>query len=365
MAPAGRGSYDARVRTRRVHADPARGPWPGLEEAARAVRDGGLVAFPTETVYGIALDLDDDAALRRLTQVKGRPEDKPITVHLPDTEAILAYVKDLPRPAWKLARRFWPGPLSLVVADRHGRPTGFRVPDHPVCREFLRLCACRVGGTSSNPAGGEAARTAQEVLAHFDGLLDMVIDSGPARHGRSSTVVRVVDQRVEVLREGVIPEPEIRDATARFVLFVCTGNRCRSPLAAAVATDLVARREGVEPSDLLDAGYRIESAGTGCLRGQASTAEAQITANELGLDLSSHRSRPLTPTLLEEADEIFVMTQNQRRSILEFAPDAATRIKLLDLSGRDVPDPFGSGLDVYRQTAARIRRILQERLDDL
>jgi L-threonylcarbamoyladenylate synthase len=354
------------VRTRVVQADPQKGPWPELAEAARIVREGGLVAFPTETVYGIALDLDDDTALRRLTRLKGRSDEKPVTIHLPDPEAVDAYVRELPRPAWKLSRRFWPGPLTLVVGDRHGRPTGFRVPDHPVCREFLRLCGCRVGGTSSNPSGGgNDARTADEVLEHFEGLLDAVIDAGPARHGRPSTVVRVVDSHVEVLRHGVIPEEEIREATSRFVLFVCTGNRCRSPLAAAFATDLLARRLGVEPPDLLEAGYRVESAGTGCLRGQFATPEAQQVARLSGIDISNHRSRPLTPTLLEEADEIFVMTGDQRRSILEFAPDAAARVKLLDLGGKDVPDPFGAGEEVYRRTGERLRRILQERLDDL
>lgn len=353
------------MRTRILRIDPANGPWPELAEAARVVREGGLVAFPTETVYGIALDLDDDAALRRLAQVKGRPEDKPITVHVPDADAVGAFVRELPRPAAKLARRFWPGPLTLVVADRHGRPTGFRVPDHAACREFLRLAACRVGGTSSNASGSAPATTAEEVIANFDGLLDVVIDAGPCRHAKASTVVRVVGGAAEIVRPGVIPEAEIREVTARFVLFVCTANRCRSPLAAAFATDLLARRLGVDPPDLLEAGYRVESAGTGCLRGQAATAESQIVAHALGFDLAGHRSRPLTPTMLEEADEIFVMTADQRRSILEFAPDAAARIKLLDLGGRDIPDPFGAGEEVYRRTADRIRRILQERLDDL
>ena len=353
------------MRTRILQVDPQAGPWPELAELGRIVREGGLVAFPTETVYGIAVNLQDDAALRRLTQLKGRPDDKPITVHLADPDAVYAYVKSLPRAAWKLSRRFWPGPLTLIVADRHGRPTGFRVPDHAVAREFLRTCACRVGGTSSNPSGGADATSAEQVVEHFDGLLDAVIDAGPARHARSSTVVRVVDSSVEVLRAGVIPVEEIDEVVAKCILFVCTGNRCRSPMAAAFATDLLARRFGVEPSDLLERGYRIVSAGTGCMLGRPATPEAQGVLRAMGLDLSAHRSRPLTPTLLEEADEIYVMTADQRASILEFAPDAAQRLRLLDLGGKDIPDPYGSGEDVYRRTAERIRKILQERMDDL
>lgn len=355
----------ASVRTRVVRLDPQSGPWPELAEVARTVREGGLVAFPTETVYGIAVHLRDDAAIRRLQRLRTETGDRPLTVHLPGEDALQEWVKHPPRPATRLARRFWPGPLTLVVADRHGRPTAFRVPDLPVTREFLRLCACRVGGTGAESADGPPATDAETVLEHYEGLLDTVIDAGPCRHGKLSTVVRVVDHRVEVLRPGVIPEEEVREATARTLLFVCSGNRCRSPLAVAFATDLLARRLGVEPEDLLGAGYRVESAGTGCLRGQSATPEAEIAAEAYGLDLSAHRSRPLTPTLLEDADEVFVMTADQRRSILEFAPDLGARVKLLDPGGRDVPDPYGAGAEVYRRTAERIRRILQERLDDL
>jgi tRNA threonylcarbamoyl adenosine modification protein (Sua5/YciO/YrdC/YwlC family) len=353
------------VRTRVLKLDPRQGPWPGLDEVALMIREGGLVAFPTETVYGIALNLQDEAVVRRLRLLKGRPDEKQITVHLAEAQAVQLYVKDLPRRARKLANRFWPGPLTLVVADRHGRPTGFRVPDLPVTRELLRLSSCRVGGTSANPSGESPAVSADDVLEHFEGLLDAVVDAGPCRHGKASAVVRVVDSRVEVLREGVIPEAEVRDATARHLLFVCTANRCRSPLAAAMATELLARRLGVEPLDLLESGYRIESAGTGCLGGRAATPEAESAAREMGLELSGHSSRPLTPTLVEEADEILVMTSAQRARIVEFAPDAASRVKLLDPAGRDIPDPYGGGADEYRLAAERIRHALEQRAPEL
>jgi tRNA threonylcarbamoyl adenosine modification protein (Sua5/YciO/YrdC/YwlC family) len=352
------------VHTEVVRLDPQKGPWPELARIARIVDDGGLVAFPTETVYGIAVNLRDEAAVRRLYQAKGRTDEKPLTVHLPSAEALGPLVRDVPRPAQKLISRFWPGPLTIVMPDRHGRPTGFRVPDVPLAQALLRLTTSRVGASSANPSGGEAAVTAEEVLAHFDQVLDLVIDGGRCRHGRSSTVVRADDDGVLVLRAGVVPDAEIREATARSLLFVCTGNRCRSPMAAAFAADLLARRGGVKAHELLAAGYRVGSAGTGCLRGAPPTAEAQAAALRYGCDLAAHRSRPLTPTLIEDADEIYVMTAEHRASILAFAADAADRVRLLDRSGKDIPDPYGQGQTQYERGAARIHRALEERLDD-
>ncbi len=352
------------MRTEVVRLDPRKGPWPELGHIARIVDDGGLVAFPTETVYGIAVNLRDEAAVRRLYQAKGRADEKPLTVHLPSPEAIGPLVRDVPRSAQKLISRFWPGPLTIVMPDRHGRPTGFRVPDLPVAQALLRLTTSRVGASSANPSGGEAAVTAEEVLAHFDQVLDLVIDGGRCRHANSSTVVRADDEGVAVLREGVVPAAEIREATARSLLFVCTGNRCRSPMAAAFAADLLARRAGVKPHELLEAGYRVGSAGTGCLRGTPPTAEAQAAALRYGCDISPQRSRPLTPTLIEESDEIYVMTAEHRVSILAFAADAADRVRLLDRSGKDIPDPYGQGQAQYERASALIHRAIEERLDD-
>lgn len=344
--------------------DPRKGPWPDLARIARVVDDGGLVAFPTETVYGIAVNLRDEAAVRRLYQAKGRADEKPLTVHLASPDALDALVKEVPRPARKLIARLWPGPLTLVIADRHGRPTGFRVPDLPLAQEFLRLAACRVGASSANPSGEDAAVTADAVAEQFDGVLDVILDGGPCRHGRASTVVRVTGEDVEVLREGVVPAAEIRETTARSILFVCSGNRCRSPMAAAFAADLLARRLGVAPHELLEAGYRIGSAGTGCLRGEPATEEARVAAQRYGCDLSPHRSRPLTPSLIEEADEIYVMTAEQRGSILAYAAEAGDRVRLLDRSRRDIPDPYGQGPQAYERAAAAVHRAIEERLDD-
>ncbi|MCG3135087.1 MAG: Threonylcarbamoyl-AMP synthase [Planctomycetes bacterium] len=356
------------MRTRVVRVDEKDTASPHLAEAGRIVREGGLVGFPTETVYGIALDLRDEEAVRRLYRVKGRPDHKPITVHLPDAEALRDHLREMPRAAWKLARTFWPGPLTLVLDDRHGRPTGFRVPDHAACRAFLRHAACVVGGTSANLSGDEPATDAKTVAETFDGLLDLVIDGGPCRHQVASTVVRVTDRvrsgAPEILREGAIPPEEIADAAAKSLLFVCSGNTCRSPLAAAFARDLLARRFQCGSEELASHGYRVASAGTSARRGETASAAAHAAARAWNCDLTAHRARNVTPSLVEDADDIFVMTAEQRASILAFTPEAATRVRLLDPAGKDIPDPHGEGDDAYRAAAERIHRVIEQRLDD-
>ncbi len=356
------------MRTRVVTVDPDQGPWPALEGLARVIDDGGLVAIPTETVYGIAVNLRDEAALRRLEQLRGRAATGPPTVHLPDAEALFRSLRHPPVAVRKLADRFWPGPLTIVVSDRHGRPTGYRVPDLAVTRALLGLshAEARIGAVAAVAEESASAVTADQVLAHFDGVLDAVLDGGPCRHGAPSSVARVFPAGdVEILHIGVVPGAEIREAAARTILFVCSANRCRSPLAAALATRLLAQREGVDEWDLLSAGFRVESAGTGCLHGAPATPEAEAAATARGLDLAQHRARPLTHAILEQADEIFVMTRAQRESIVEFVPEARGRIQTLDREGRDVPDPYGRGTAAYEQVTEAIRAALKVRLDEL
>lgn len=178
-------------------------------EAAAVVRRGGLVAFPTETVYGLAADATNPKAIERLSHVKGRPPDKPYSLHLHDATQIAQFVSSVPPLAEQLMRRFWPGPLTIVMLGKDGKRVGFRVPDHPVARAFLQACAVPVVAPSANRSGSPPPTDAQEVLAALDGALDCVLDAGPTRMGRESTVVEVADGRVVILREGAVAKDAI------------------------------------------------------------------------------------------------------------------------------------------------------------
>ncbi len=184
-----------------------------VAEAARVLRDGGLVAFPTETVYGLAADAGNPKALDRLNRVKGRPPEKPYSIHLGDPEQLRQFVKDVPPVANRLIQRFWPGPLTVVIPSGREGWLGFRLPNHPVARAFLRLCRCRVVAPSANRSGFPPPTDAREVVEALDGQFDCLLDAGPTPVGRESTVVQIDGDRVTVLREGAIPSKTILEVT--------------------------------------------------------------------------------------------------------------------------------------------------------
>ena len=204
------------------------------DETARAaalLREGRLVAFPTETVYGLGAWAREPLAVRRVFEAKGRPAGHPLIVHLPDAAALDEWTEAGP-VAHLLAERFWPGPLTLVVPRRPivpdevtgGRDTvGVRVPDHPVALAMLRDLGSGVAAPSANRFGHVSPTTAAHVIADLAGRIDAVIDGGPCPVGVESTIVEVVGPVLQILRPGGISADELEDAARVGVQRIPTG----------------------------------------------------------------------------------------------------------------------------------------------
>jgi len=182
-----------------------------IERAVATLRSGGLVAFPTETVYGLGADAANDDAVRRVFEVKGRPTDHPLIVHLADASQLNEWAASVSPTASLLADAFWPGPLTLLVersstvstAVTGGRSTvGLRVPDHPVALELLRTFGGGIAAPSANRFGRVSPTTAAHVLADLGDDVDLVLDGGPCRVGVESTIVDLTAERPVVLRAG-------------------------------------------------------------------------------------------------------------------------------------------------------------------
>jgi L-threonylcarbamoyladenylate synthase len=187
-----------------------------MTAALEVLRGGGLVAFPTDTVYGVAALITDAAAIERLFLAKERSTQKAIAVLIGDLAQIEMVAAQIPARARRLAERFWPGALTLVVPRHAGLPVnlsptatiGVRMPDHAFARELLRL-AGPLATTSANLSGGPNPRDAQEVMAQLDGRIELVIDGGAAPGGVPSTVVDCTGEELSILREGAISKESI------------------------------------------------------------------------------------------------------------------------------------------------------------
>ncbi len=349
-----------------------------IREAASVVRNGGLVGFATETVYGIACRVGRDS-LARLDAIKGRSPDKPYTLHIGGRDEVTMYVPKVSLREQKLMASMWPGPLTIVFelenAELEGQrgklgaevfdglysgdSIGIRCPDHTVASKLLGEAGCAVVAPSANKAGADPALTGDEVLEQLDGELDMVLDSGPCRYKHSSTVVRMNITGPEVLREGIYSLAEIDLASEVRFLFVCSGNTCRSPMAEGMFRKYLSEKLGCEVDRVDEFGYKIASAGTFGMVGVAASAESVVACSVKGIDISTHRSRAVDKDLIEASDFIFVMGKGHGNYIGSICPEAASQCRLL-LDEADVPDPIGQPQEVYDECANMIETAVRK-----
>jgi protein-tyrosine phosphatase len=290
----------------------------------------------------------------------------------------LDWAPDMSALGRRLARRCWPGPVTLVFAEgverglagrlpeavrRHVCPAGalgLIAPGHEallaVLRELPGPAVLAGAGTSGQPAAVTAGQAA-EALGETVGL---VVDDGPARYGQEASVVRVAGNRWEMLHEGAVAADLLERQTACVIVFVCTGNTCRSPLAEALCKKLLAERLGCAVAELPRRGFLVLSAGLAAMMGGAAADEAVAVADAHGADLRGHRSRPLTPDLVAQADYLVVMTRGHLQALAAQFRRLRPQARLLSAAGEDVPDPIGGEQDVYQECAQQIRRHLEE-----
>jgi protein-tyrosine phosphatase len=355
-----------------------------VHRAVQALAEGKLVAFPTETVYALAASALNESAVARLLAAKRRPPGQPpLTLGIKSADEALDYVPHMTALGQRMARRCWPGPVTMVCSNHHpesllGRlppgvrravtPTGtvgLRVPGHLMFLDTLKLIAGPVALTSANRAGQPDPVTAQEVLASLGDDVALVLDDGRTRFGQSSSVIKIADHGFEMIRPGVVSEQTLRRLAVLNIVFVCTGNTCRSPMAESICRTMLATRLHCSASELEDRGVSVTSAGISATLGGRPSPEAVAVMSEMGIDLSYHESQPLGAQIVRHADLIWAMTRAHRQAILAQWPEASGRVHLLSMDGQDVSDPIGGPVDQYRRSAEQIKLELESRLKDL
>ncbi len=195
--------------------------------AAEIIRSGGLVAIPTETVYGLGANGLDETAVAKIFEAKGRPQDNPLILHLSGPEEIEQFCHHIPQKAYDLAEKFWPGPLTIVLPARDNVPrrtTGglstvaVRCPDCDVTREIIRLAGVPLAAPSANISGKPSTTTAEHVRHDHDGKIDAIVDGGPCRVGVESTIVDLTEERPRLLRPGGITPEQLLEVLGDLIV---------------------------------------------------------------------------------------------------------------------------------------------------
>lgn len=354
-----------------------------VHRAVQAISEGGVVAFPTETVYGLAARALDTSAVGRLLDIKGRPANNPLALAIRGSDELSDYVPDASPLARRLARRCWPGPVTLVLDDSHpesliwqlpsavqravspDKTVGLRVPGHSLILDVLRMIAGPVVLTSANRSGEPEASSAAEIVETFGDEVALVLDDGPCRYGQPSSVVRVRGDDYEVLRVGAVPEPTLRRLAGPMVLFVCTGNTCRSPMAEAMFRKMAAEKLGVAPDCLEEQGWSVMSAGVAAMTGGQASDLAVTVMAQRGVDLRAHEAQPVSEALVRYADYIFTMTPSHRQAIVLQWPEASDRTTTLAADGCEIFDPIGGPIERYQDCADQIQTELMKRIEQL
>lgn len=208
----------------RINKDLAEDDYNKLYKAGEVIRNGGLVAFPTETVYGLGGNALNSEASKLIYAAKGRPSDNPLIVHISDISELAPIVKEIPEDAKKLADRFWPGPLTMIFNKNEIVPdstTGglstvaVRMPSHPVAMAFIKAAGCPIAAPSANVSGRPSPTTAEHVIGDLDGRIEIVLDGGPVDIGLESTIVDVTGDTPMILRPGYINQEMLNEVVGK------------------------------------------------------------------------------------------------------------------------------------------------------
>lgn len=334
-----------------------------INDAADILMKGGVVALPTETVYGLGVHSEKREAVDKLYELKNRPREKPFTSVIDDVGKVSSnYFGILPPFGYRLMEKFWPGPLTIIYYSPQNKKIGIRVPSHAVVCEIIKKVNAAIYLPSANTMGEKEAVSALEVEKTFYDKIDLIVDSGPSLYSKPSTVADLTCYPFKVLREGVVSQDDIIDVfVRRRILFVCTGNSCRSPMAQFLFKKYL---EELRPY-LIDR-FDIISRGIATYNGlKAAPHVVDILREEEGIDISSFASQKIDRQIILSSDLIFTMEDRQTDYILNHEPTAEGRVFSLkkfltpDLE-QDIPDPIGSSREIYGDVYYLIKKAILE-----
>jgi L-threonylcarbamoyladenylate synthase len=347
-----------------------------IHRGAKLLAEGKIIVLPTETVYGATAMLGRPMAVAQLKALR-KSESKPLTPHLANRQQAEQFLGSLTPLAKRMMNKLWPGPVGLrfdvpaerrrQVADQLGVAEGdlyegssitLRCPDHLV---FSDVTGELDGPVAATLVGEPGSHDPEALANQLHGKAEAIFDAGAPRFSKPSTLVKVLENGYEIVRPGVYDERTIRRLMKTTILFVCSGNTCRSPMAEAIARKVLSDLLGTDAAGLEKRGIDIASAGATATAGARATPQGAEAVKALGGDLSRHRSRPLTVELINQADVIYAMTRGHSRAVTAMVPSAEKKVQLLDPS-KDIEDPIGGDAELYNALARELWKLIDARL---
>ncbi len=346
-----------------------------LQKALDCWSGGQVVLFPTDTSYVATIPASSAPHFASLFGERGPP-----AVIVTGPEMALEWIPDMSVIGQRLIRRCWPGPVTLAFPFPKENSPALAWPEtikdvlSPDGRLHLRFPAhealFQAVYTSPEPIvcipvlgpdGNEITRP-EDVPENLPAAL--VIADGNTYFGKSTTNLFVNQDHYEILQTGVVSAEEVHRLTLCQIVFVCTGNTCRSPLAEVLCKKLLSEKLGCRIEELPTKGFQVFSAGLVATEGAQASPEAVEVAQEMGVDLSPHQSRPLNAELFFSADYILTMTNSHLQALAGLDRGGASPAELLSPEGQDISDPIGQEKEVYQQCAQQIWHNLNQRLAD-
>lgn len=342
-----------------------------VQRTIEELKRGHLVGLPFDTRYAVC----GIATNAQVAVTVGAIEPQGSwALACSDVDAAVKSLSALSQLQFRLASRLWPGPALLRFHDvaagagLDSVPAAvislvttqgalqIVVPESPLCRQVLQS----LPGPVLTAVSGDhhTAADAAELFRRSGTQTDLVVDAGPTLRRYPLTIVDVARDSWNILRPGAVPEKTVAEAACLQVLFVCTGNTCRSPMAERLFRKLLSEKLNCEEADLTSRGVVVRSAGLAAFDGAPASVEAVELLRELGIDLDDHQSRRATASLLLHADYVVTMTRMHRETILQQYPQLGDRVRTVAQDGTDVSDPFGEGIDEYRRCRDQLERNL-------